>query len=141
MPDAQYILALDYGNARIGVAVASSIARLPRPLTVVANGADMFDRIAELAHQESAGLVVVGLPRGMDGGYTDQTRAAESFARELAQKLAVPVELADETLTSIDAEAELAGKKHDKGMVDALAATYILERYFAEQQIKGASQL
>jgi putative Holliday junction resolvase len=68
----------------------------------------------------------------MNGGYSAQTSAAETFAQTLAERLNIPVELTDETLTSVDAEAELAGKKHDKGAIDALAATYILERYLIE---------
>jgi RNase H-fold protein (predicted Holliday junction resolvase) len=44
---------------------------------------------------------------------------------------------ADETLTSVDAEAHLVGKKHDKGAIDALAATYILDRYFSEHEAEA----
>ena len=127
-----YILALDYGNARIGVAIASSFARLPRPLTTLANTESVFTEIADLVKRESVGLVVVGLPRTLNGGYSQQTIAAEEFAQRLAQHIDVSIEMADETLTSVDAEAALAGKKHDKGAIDALAATYILERYFSE---------
>lgn len=127
-----YIMALDYGNARIGVALASSVARLPRPLTALTNDAEVFDKIAELVSQEQVGLLVVGLPRTLDGGYSQQTHAAESFAAQLRERLHVPVEMADETLTSVDAEAQLAGKRYEKGAIDALAATYILDRYFSE---------
>jgi putative Holliday junction resolvase len=129
---AQYILALDYGEKRVGVAVAQVIARLPRPLTTLANTETLLNDIRKLVDQEDAGLVVVGLPRGMDGGYTAQTKAAEAFANELAQALTVPVELADETLTSVDAESTLGGRAHVKGDVDALAAAIILERYLME---------
>jgi putative Holliday junction resolvase len=132
MTEPYYLLALDYGNARIGVAIASSIARLPRPLTTLANGPDVMQQIAELVKTEHVHQVVVGLPRTLSGGYSDQTRAAEAFGTALQEVLDVPVAMADETLTSVDAEAELAGKKHDKGAIDALAATYILERYLLE---------
>lgn len=127
-----YLIALDYGAARIGVAIASSIARLPRPLTTLTNDDTSFAAIAQLVQREHAGLVVVGLPRTLDGGYSQQTYAAEAFAHELTGHISVPVVMADETLTSVDAEAELTGKKHDKGAIDALAATYILERYLTE---------
>jgi putative Holliday junction resolvase len=129
MADLQYIMALDYGAARIGVAVASSIARLPRPLTTLATSPEVYQQIAQLVQQESVGLVVVGLPRTMDGGYSQQTYAAEAFAKQLGTVLSVPIEMADETLTSVDAEAELGNRRYEKGAVDALAATYILERY------------
>jgi putative holliday junction resolvase len=128
----QYILALDYGEKRVGVAIAHIVARLPRPLTVIINSETLYADIRKLVSQEDAGLVVVGLPRSMSGGYTAQTHAAEDFAFELKKVLTVPVELADETLTSVDAESVLSGRKHAKGDIDAMAATFILERYLSE---------
>lgn len=129
---AEYIIGLDYGHKRVGVAVAHHVARLPRPLTTLANTDALLDDIRTLVADEGGMLVVVGLPRGMDGGYTAQTEAAEAFAKELRSVLQVPVELGDETLTSVDAEASLQGSGHQKADVDALAATYILERYLAD---------
>ncbi len=129
---AQYLVALDYGHKRVGVAIAQVVARLPRPLTTLQNNETLLADIKKLVDQEDAGLVVVGLPRGMDGGYTQQTKDAEAFARQLAAAITVPVEMADETLTSVDAESSLAGRSHTKGDIDALAATIILERYLAE---------
>jgi putative holliday junction resolvase len=129
----QYILALDYGAQRIGVAVAHTVARLPRPVLTLANDGTLLAAIRQVVDQEDAGLVVVGLPRGMDGGYTAQTHATEQFANSLKEMLAVPVVLSDETLTSVDAEALLPpGHKNPKGAIDAMAATLILERYLAE---------
>jgi putative holliday junction resolvase len=136
----QYILALDYGKKRVGVAVAHVIARLPHPLTTLTNNETLLADVRKLVSQEDAGLVVVGLPRGMDGGYTAQTRTAEQFADALRKVLTIPVELADETLTSVDAEAVLAdGKKHAKGDIDAQAASFILERYLAEHPVGEVS--
>lgn len=132
MAAVEYILALDYGEKRVGVAIAHIIARLPRPLTTLPNVETLLDDIRKLVEQEHAGLVVVGLPRGMDGGYTAQTTAAETFAKQLQAALDVPVELADETLTSIDAEGSFAGGAYTKGEIDARAAAIILERYLAE---------
>lgn len=128
----EYILAVDYGEKRVGVAIAHEVARLPRPLTTLPNTPELTAELAELVHKESVGLVLVGLPRSMDGGYTAQTEAAEAFRRKLAAELPVPVQAADETLTSVDAEAALAGKEYVKADIDALAATYILERYLNE---------
>ncbi len=135
---AEYILALDYGEKRVGVAIAHTIARMPRPLTTLDNGHTLLDDVRKLVDQERAGIVLVGLPRGMDGGYTAQTRAAEAFAKRLQAELSVPVQLSDETLTSVDAESRLAGRKHTKADIDALAATVILERYLTEQSIGEA---
>jgi len=128
----EYILALDYGEKRVGVAIAHEVARMPQPLTTLTNDDGLMSEIAKLVDAESVKTVVVGLPRSMDGGYSAQTRTAEAFAKELEQTLDVPVALADETLTSVDAEAALGPGRHPKGMVDAVAATYILERYLHE---------
>ena len=129
---AAYILALDYGEKRVGVAIAHVVARLPRPLTTLLNTENLYSDIRALISTEDVSLVVVGLPRGMDGGYTQQTRDAEQFAEQLAPMIDVPVQLTDETLTSVDAESSLAGSNYTKADVDALAATYILERYLTE---------
>lgn len=129
---ADQILALDVGDKRVGVAVAHRIARLARPLTTLDRGADIFEAVAKLVQSERAVAVVVGLPRGMDGGYTAQTRATEVFAHELETVLSVPVYLSDETLTSVQAEAILAHRPHHKAEVDALAAAGILESFLSE---------
>lgn len=131
----QYILALDYGSKRVGVAIAHTIARLPRPLTTLPNTETLLEDIRRLVTQEEVGLVLVGLPRGMDGGYTEQTKAAEHFAQQLSESLDVPVELADESLTSVDAEEALAGKVYTKADIDAMAAVYILGRYLTEHPV------
>lgn len=127
----EYILAIDYGSKRVGVAIAHVVARMPRPLTTLHNNEMLLSDIRRLVDQEGVSLVVVGLARGMDGGYTDQTRATEAFAAKLGHVLTVPVELTDETLTSVDAEQILGSRKHTKGEVDALAASFILERYLS----------
>ena len=131
---ASSILALDVGDARVGVAVASLIARLPRPLTTLKNDDSVFEEILRLASSEDTGLIVVGLPRGLDGQHTKQTESAEAFAHQLGQHVSLPVHLQDEALTSRKAEAELEarGKPYDKGDIDALAATYILEDFLRD---------
>ena len=131
----EYILALDYGEKRVGVAIAHVVARLARPLTTLQNSPSVFDDIQKLVDQENIAQVVVGLPRSMDGGYSAQTIAAETFQKKLAAQLQIPVELTDETLTSVDARAELSGKPYAKSDVDALAATYILERFLVDHPV------
>lgn len=126
--------ALDVGAKRVGVAVANVHARLARPLTTVANDEKVWETLADICHQETVGTLVVGLPRGLDGQETDQTRYCRAFADEAEQRLGLPVSLQDEALTSYAAETELKDKglPADRGDVDALAATYILEDYLKE---------
>jgi putative Holliday junction resolvase len=125
------ILALDIGTVRIGVARASSVARLAEPLTTLRHDDMIFDNLREICQQEDVTQLVVGLPRGLDGQTTAQTDYALDFVQKLADELKLPISLVDEALTSRQAESELLarGKQFKKGDIDALAAVYILEDY------------
>lgn len=132
-----YILALDVGDRRIGVAVASLIARLPAPHGVIDRNdtADAPAAVAGLVRELGAEVVVVGLPRSQGGEESAQTQAARGFAAQLEKLLAVPVVMQDESVTSIEAEKRLQarGKPYDKGDIDAEAAAMILDDYLALQ--------
>jgi putative Holliday junction resolvase len=131
MTSSGYILALDVGEKRIGIAIASPIARLAKPLQVIQNTEKVWLELSELIQQESIDVVVVGLPRSLEGNDTAQTTYARDFAKRLAQNPDIQVVLQDEALTSHQAEAELRSSRrtYEKGDIDALAATYILEDY------------
>jgi putative Holliday junction resolvase len=127
---------LDVGGQRIGVAIASLAARLPRPLTTLAAGEAFLVALKGIIESEDVGSLVVGLPRGLNGQETNQTKAVEAFVAELSQQVDLPVHLQDEAVTSKQAEAELEarGKTYQRGDIDALAATYILEDFLAGHQ-------
>ncbi len=124
------VMALDYGDKRVGVAIASIIARIANPLTTLDNNEELLSNIDRLIIEYNVDLVVVGYPRGMDGQITAQTKIVDKFIERLTQS-GLRVVTVDESLTSVQAEAELAQSKRpfEKGQVDALAATYILEDY------------
>ena len=130
------ILALDVGEARVGVAIASLAARLPRPLTTLPGGEIFFDHLGKIIEKEGVGALVVGLPRGLAGQHTYQTAAIQTFAKALKRHFDLPIHFQDEAVTSKKAEAELEkrGKPYARGDIDALAATYILEDYLADLQ-------
>lgn len=139
LTSASSILALDVGGKRIGIAIAGMLARLPRPLMTIANDTHTGSRLQQIVKQESAGALVIGLPRGLNGQHTAQTRIVEQFAEELRGHLDLPIFWQDEAVTSQQAEAELhrRGKRFVKGDVDALAAVYILEDFLeSHQEIK-----
>ena len=127
------IVGLDVGAKRIGVAVASLIARLPRPLITLAWDESFFPTLESIVEVEGVQALIVGLPRGLQGQHTAQTAAIENFTQELRQHFAMPIHFQDEALTSKHAEAELKarGRPYDKGDIDALSATYILEDFLA----------
>jgi putative Holliday junction resolvase len=128
------VLALDVGSKRVGVAVASMQARLPRPLITLDWNDSFFAALAKIVEEEAAGALIVGFPRGMQGQHTEQTTAVEKFAAVLGEHFTIPVYLQDESLTSVHAEEELQarGQDFDRGDVDSLAATYILEDWLNE---------
>jgi putative holliday junction resolvase len=125
------ILALDIGERRIGVARASTVARLASPLATLDNNEQFINNLRSLIDQEQASLIVVGLPRNLSGEDTAQTELVRQFTIELEQSLNLKTVFQDEALTSHKAEQELnsRGRSFTKGDVDALAATYILEDY------------
>ncbi len=135
------ILALDVGAKRVGVAIASLEARLPRPLTTLVRDDGFVSRLKALVETEHVSRLVVGLPRGLEGQATEQTAATESFITELKRQFELPIVMQDEALTSKIAEAELQarGKDYEKGEIDALAATYILDDFLKAEREQVAT--
>lgn len=126
------LLAFDIGDARTGVAVANTIAQIASPLTTLECPiAELPSKIAELVREQQASMLVIGLPRGLHGQDTDQTRHIQVCVDQIKEHVDVPIHMQDEALTSQKAEDELRrrGKPYGKGDIDALAATYILQDY------------
>lgn len=130
-------MALDVGTVRIGVAVASADAQIPRPLLTLANGENFIEQLQQLIDNENIGRLVVGLPRGLSGQDTPQTVYVREFIENLQTAVDLPLSFQDEALSSTRAKQELEarGKLYQKGDVDALAATYILEDYLIENRM------
>ncbi|HEV2456957.1 MAG TPA: Holliday junction resolvase RuvX [Ktedonobacterales bacterium] len=129
------IVALDVGQARIGVAASDETEVLATPVATVKRRSDAaaIAAIARIVGERGAGLVVVGLPVSFDGQLHEQARSVQRFAEKLRAALAVPFVYADETLSTVRAEERLreAGVRSDKirERIDAVAAALILEEY------------
>lgn len=129
------VMAIDYGDARTGIAV-SDAAGLLAGHTAVIQGRDL-DRVAEeiakIAAERRAEELVMGFPRNMDGTEGPRADLYRAFAALVEEKSGMPVRLWDERRTTIEAHQILhaSGKKmkaHKKN-VDAVAASLILEGY------------
>jgi putative pre-16S rRNA nuclease len=131
MTPSHNVLALDVGERRVGVALANTLARLPRPYTTLTRDEQFWDELQKLINTEAVQEIVVGLPRSLDGNETAQTIVTRKFITELEERFGLSVQTQDEALTSHQAKKELAGrgKNFGKADIDALAATYILEDY------------
>ncbi|MEI8338471.1 Holliday junction resolvase RuvX [bacterium] len=137
------VMALDVGSVRIGVAVSSLGAKIPRPLTTLINSNNIFDEINNLVISQDVQVIVVGLPRGMDGQITEQTKQTQNFVKKLQSNVKLPIYTQDEALTSHKAKEELdsRGKPYAKEDIDALAATYILDDFILDNAKKLEQEL
>lgn len=139
------VLAIDFGERRLGLAVSDPTGTLARPWrTLVRRGSDEAV-LAELAHlvetlaAEEGGLeaIVIGWPRRLDGSPHPLAPRIEQFGRALAARVGRPVVFRDERLTSYEAEARLAERERDwrrrKRVLDAAAAAVILQEYLDER--------
>ncbi len=127
------ILALDVGSKRIGVAVSDELGLLASPLRAIVRQSYNRDIAAILAliRELDVERVVVGHPIGLAGQVTSQTRQTEAFARKLADRIPVPLELWDERHTSSAAQ-QIVGSSPEarrSGRIDAVAAAIILQSY------------
>lgn len=134
MPHPKTALGLDVGEQRIGLAIARAGSQLPVPLLTLPNNETFLSRLETIIHDEDVEILVVGLPRGLDGQETRQTSNVRNFSTNLEQ-FNLPISFQDEALTSYHADLELRArhKPYTKADIDALSATYILEDYMAEK--------
>ena len=130
------ILAFDFGERRIGVAVGNLELALAHPLATVSNRntAECFQSIAQLIDEWHPALLAVGLPTHADGTEHELTLRSRRFARRLEGRFGIRTVLVDERYTSIEAGAALreagVNKKKQKPLLDQIAAQLILQTYF-----------
>ena len=133
------VLAFDYGQRRIGVAVGQDITGSASPLGIIDNNAGSIDfaMIDRLVSEWQPERLVVGMPVHADGSDSEIQEPVKAFIAELA-RYELAVEVTDERYTSIEAERELKtaraeGRRGriDKAAIDAAAAVLIAERYLA----------
>lgn len=132
------ILAIDYGKRRIGLALSDERRLTARPLQTLtrSNRRNDLRRLREIAREHSVGLVVVGYPLQMDGTAGAMADEAMRFAARLRKELGLPVELADERLSSWEAE-EIAAAMSPRGKLratDEIAAAVILRDYLGRNR-------
>ena len=142
-------MAVDYGRARIGLALADTETRMAQPLSTMEriNRNEDMRRLRELVDKHGVKQIVVGQPLRLDGTRGSMAEEAERFAQRVQKQIGVPVDMVDERLTSWEAERlleevqgrfirdeKLTGSKKPKNVkakmtVDAMAAAFILKEY------------
>ena len=129
------ILAIDHGTKRVGIAISDEMKMIAQPLEF--SPAEPFDRflarLQELLCQKEVELILVGMPRNMDGSYGPAALKVEEFISALRSNTIVPVKTWDERLTSVQANRLLiqgnVRREKRKEKVDQMAAAILLQSY------------
>lgn len=131
------VLAIDYGDARTGIAISDLSGMIVGQTTVIhsRNAKKTAQEIAQLVKQSGADRIVMGFPRNMDGSEGPRAELYKEFAALVEQECSMSVVLWDERRTTVEAHNILSdcnyhGKKR-KNTVDAVAASLILEGYLS----------
>ncbi|HEX2218385.1 MAG TPA: Holliday junction resolvase RuvX [Gemmatimonadales bacterium] len=144
LPDAGRLLAVDWGEVRIGLALSDETQTLATPLeTLVRRRGKRFPmgRFFELIAEHRPAGMVVGLPLSGEGAEEESAEAARALAGELAQRSGLPVELWDERMSTARALAAIreqgGSTRGRKGDVDALAAAVLLQHFLDARRVGG----
>jgi putative Holliday junction resolvase len=129
------ILAIDHGTRRMGIAVSDELRTIAQPLEFIP--AEPFEsfiqRFKVILQEKVVGLIVIGMPRNMDGSYGPATEKVRDFIERLKPEIKIPIRTWDERLTSVQANRYLIqlGSRRDKRRekVDQTAAAILLQSF------------
>lgn len=129
------VLAVDYGDARTGIAMSDLLCSIVGSTSVIhsRNQDKTLEEILRIVQENGVGEIVVGLPKNMNGTEGERAELCRAFAQRLREQTGLPVQMWDERRTTVEAHNILSqhnyhGKKR-KNTVDAVAASLILEGY------------
>lgn len=129
------IMAVDYGDARTGLAICDKGELLASPIGVVheKNFNKVIEKIIETANENKVEEIVIGNPKNMDGTEGSRSELCKKLADKITELCDIPIKLWDERQTTVQAttylnQTNVRGKKR-KNVIDAVAATIILENY------------
>ena len=129
------ILALDHGTRRVGVAVSDELQLIASPLEFIPAEpfVDFLARLRQILGEKEVGLILIGMPRNMDGSYGPVAQKVRDFVAALQSEITVPIKTLDERLTTVQAQRSLiqANVRRDqrKEKVDMTAAAILLQSY------------
>ncbi len=132
------LLAIDYGEKRIGIAVSDPLRTIGRPYKVLANDGKFWEELETIIAEENIGRIIVGLPLNFSGADTQKTREVRKFAEELSVRIKIPWEFTDESFTTVDGNRALKEMGYDvlasRKVIDKVAAALILRNYLETQR-------
>ena len=140
------IMAIDYGDARTGVALSDPTGFLAGQTFLIKSRKQevVLEELAALVQRQGAQALVMGYPRNMDGTLGPRAEKYAAFARRLEEATGLPVALWDERRTTVDAHRILGEQgvraKNRKDKIDSVAATLILEGYLDWKRLQAQRQ-
>ena len=135
------ILSIDYGDKRIGFAIGDSERKIPNPLQVIQNNSipNIIDEIKKIVISYDVEKIVIGIPLNEDSTIGNQSYKVKDFSLIIKKELNIDVVGVDERFSSVDAEKMLLeqdlSRNKRKKVIDALAASIILQRYFENDDL------
>lgn len=135
MNESGRVLALDYGEKRIGLALSDPLRIFAKPLMVLPNNGlqETINSLQELIVLHAVSLLLIGMPYAIDGSYTPKTDETEAFVQAIQEAINIPVTTCDERYSSCDATAELKKMGYTwqeaRKVTDAMAACIFLKEY------------
>ena len=129
------ILALDHGTKRIGVAVSDEMQLIATPLEYIPAEpfAEFLTRLKEIIREKEIELIIIGMPRNMDGSYGPAALKVQAFVAVLKDAITIPIKTLDERLTTVQAQRFLiqgnVRRDKRKEKVDKMAAAILLQSY------------
>ena len=136
-------LGVDYGDRRTGLAECDIGGNLASGITTVSEGGmnNTAVRVAKEAEARGCKKIVVGLPKNMDGSEGERAEVVRAFAKLLATHTDIPIDFADERMSTMAAYRYLDGAgtfgKKRKEVIDTLSAELILQNYIDRERLKG----
>ena len=132
------VLGIDYGDSRIGLAMSDPLKIIASPFKTIRNEGNekCLQVFQSLIKEKDVEAIIVGLPIGLKGQETVQTKKVREFAN-LLYALKLPIHLEDERLSSVSAEKSMIQQNiktgHNKGLIDQRAAAIILQQFLDKQ--------
>ena len=131
------VLAIDYGDARVGIAITDSLGITAQGLETIhhkGNDKIVLKRLEEIINEKEVNIIVIGMPYNMDGTKTQRAEVTEKFIHKLKCRFnKIPIEEIDERLTTVAAHKTMnfldINKHKKRGIVDTISAVYILETF------------
>lgn len=129
------LLAIDYGEKRLGLAISDPNQIISKPLKtlILSDSQHIYNELEKIISDYEIQKLIIGLPVGMNGKNTQQTRKVEAFREFLQNKIDIPIILFDERLSSVSAKKSLISQGvktgHNKSKIDQTAAAIFLQHF------------